>query len=115
MKPMTRIVLVGAAALGLLGMAGTAQARNDVYWSVGVGAPGVAIGVGNAPPMVYTPPIYVRPRPVYVAPPPAYYYQPAPVYYGPPVVVRPGRGYYRGQRHWRRWHHRHHHRDWDDD
>ena len=46
MKTLSRIVLVGATALGL---AGTAQARSDVYWSVGVGAPGVAIGVGNVP------------------------------------------------------------------
>ena len=40
------------AAAGLLGAAGMAQAR-DVYWNVGVGGPGISVGVGNAP--VYEP------------------------------------------------------------
>ena len=103
MNKTQRILLAGAVALGTLGAAGVAQARNDVYWSVGVGSPGVALGVGNVPPVYVAPqpvyvapqpvyvapqPVYVRPRPVYVAPP-AYYaprvvYRPAPVYYGPP-------------------------------
>lgn len=102
MKTLSRIVLVGATALGLLGLAGTAQARSDVYWSVGVGAPGVAIGVGNVPSFGYAPPVYVQPAPIYVAPQPVYVapasyyapprviYRPAPVYYGP-------RGHHRGR------------------
>jgi hypothetical protein len=80
-----------------------AQARSDVYFSVGAQvAPGVSIGVSNAPayyppvyvqpaPVYYAPPVYVRPAPVfvpaptyYVRPAPVYYVQPAPVYYGPP-------------------------------
>ena len=82
-------------ALALMVGAGAAQARSDVYWSVGVGAPGVALGVGNA-------------APVYYAPQPPVYYAPPPVVYAPPAM-----GYYQGGG----WGHRHHHhrhgrRDW---
>lgn len=73
------------AAMAVIGIAGGllaqgAQAR-DVYWSVGVGAPGAQVVMGNAP-------VYVAPvaPPVVVVRPPAYY-RPAPVYYGPPPVV----------------------------
>ncbi len=101
------VAMAGAAAalaVAALGFAGAAQARDDVYWSVGVGSPGVSVNVGNAFP-VYTPaPVYVQPAPVYYQPAPVYvrpapvYYQPAPVfvqprpYYGPPqvVYVQPG-------------------------
>ena len=109
-----------ALAVAALGFAGAAQARDDVYWSVGVGSPGVSVNVGNAFP-VYTPaPVYVQPAPVYYQPAPVYvrpapvYYQPAPVfvqprpYFGPPqvVYVQPG------NRHgW----HKKHGRDHDDD
>ena len=97
------LAVAGAVALAAVGTA--AQARN-VYWSVGVNAaPGVAIGVGNAP--VYAPaPVYAAPQPVYMAPQPVYvapqpvYVAPAPVYYG--YGYRPYyRGYYRGHGHWR--------------
>ena len=69
----------GAVAFGALFAATSASARGDVSWSIGVGVPGVAVGVGG----------------------PAYY--PAPVYYAPPAYYAP-RGYYRHHRH-----HRHHH------
>lgn len=95
-------------ALAALMAAGTAQARGDVYWSVGVNSPGVALGVANAPPvyvapapvyMAPPPPVYMAPRPVYYGPPPAYY-APRPVYrVAPPVVVVPGYGYGYGHRH----------------
>ena len=62
MKTMQRMLATGLLAAGALGAVGVAQAR-DVYWSVGVGSPGVSVGVGNVPPA---------------------YYGPAPVYYGPP-------------------------------
>src|SRR5690606_37863796 len=45
-----------ALGLGLLAGAGVAQARSDVYWSVGIGVPGVVVGAGNAAPVYYTPP-----------------------------------------------------------
>ena len=75
-----------------------AQAR-DVSWSVGIGAPGVSVGVSNgygyAPPAYVAAPVYHYPPPVYVQPPPVYY-APRPVYYAPPVVYAPRPNYYRG-------------------
>ena len=116
MKTMQRILATGLLAAGALGAAGVAQARSDVYWSLGVGGPGVAVGVGNAP--------YYAPQPVYVAPPPVYvrprpdYMAPEPYYYAPRPVYRPAPGYYyRGHGHHHRhdkWRHRHRDRDWDD-
>lgn len=100
-------------AVAAMGFAGAAQARDNVTFSVGVGLPGVAVGVTNAYP-VYAQPVYVQPAPVYVEPAPVYY-QPQPVYvqprvyYGaPPVVyVPPGRRY--------GWYKHHGHGDHDDD
>ena len=97
-------VASAGVALALMAGAGTAQARSDVYWSVGVGAPGVVMGVGHAAPMYYAPP-----PPVYYAPPPAVYVPPRPVYYAPPPPV-----YYRGHdHHWRGYHHHDRHRGHD--
>lgn len=93
----------GTLAAGALLGAASANA-NGVNWSVGINAPGVAIGVA-APPVYYAPaPVYYNPPPVYYRPAPPVYYRPAPVYYGPPAAVYygPGRGYNR----------HHHHRDW---
>ena len=98
-------VLAGAAAtlaIAAMGFAGAAQARDNVYWSVGVGTPGAVVNVGNVG-SVYQPPVYVRPQPVYVAPAPVYYQprpvyvQPAPVYYAPQPVYyeRPHRRHHR--------------------
>jgi len=101
----------GAVAAGALFTAVSANARGDVSWSLGISAPGVAVGVA-APPVYYAPPppVYYRPAaPVYYAPPPVYY-RPAPVYYAPaPAYYGPPRGYYRhhghghghGHGHWR--------------
>ena len=82
---------VATLALAALGTATVAQARSDVYFSLGANiGPGVNLGVYNAP---YYPQQYVQ-RPVYVQPQP-YYYQPAPVYYEPePVYVQPQSYYY---------------------
>ena len=128
MTSLHRILATGLIAAGALGAAATAQARNDVFWSVGVGAPGVSVGIGNAPayyppqpvyaapqpvymapqPVYVAPqPVYVRPRPVYVAPPQVYYAPvPRPIYYAPPAPLQ--RPYYgpgwRGQRHGERHH-----------
>lgn len=109
------VAMAGAAAalaVAALGFAGAAEARDDVYWSVGVGTPGVAVNVGNAYP-VYTPaPVYVQPAPVYYQPAPVYvrpapvFVQPRPYYYGPPQVVYVQPGHRHG------WHKKH---DRDDD
>ncbi len=100
-------------ALASAGAASVAQARSDVYFSIGANvAPGVTFGVSNAP--VYYPPVYVQPAPVYYAPapvyyapPPAVYVRPAPVYYGAPVYYsRPDfpRPHHRHwKQHGRRW------------
>lgn len=103
--------LVAALAVAGALVTGAAQARDNVYWSIGINAPldpyGASIGttISNGP-------VYVRPAPVYYPAPPVYYapppvvYRPAPVYYVPPPVYVGG-GYYDG---WH--HHRHHHRGW---
>jgi hypothetical protein len=99
------LALAGAAAtlaVAALGFAGAAQARDNVSFSVGIAAPGVAVGVTNAYP-VYQQPVYVQPAPVYYQPAPVYY-QPRPVYVRPaPVYVVPQPVYY-GPRHGHRRH-----------
>lgn len=105
---------VAGVALALLAGAGAAQARSDVYWSVGVGVPGVVVGASNAPsyssyssysyytppPVYYTPPpppVYYTSPPVYYAPPPPVYYTPRPSYHHRPPAHH-WRGEYRGGR-----------------
>ncbi len=78
-----------ALALAAMSFAGSAHARDDLSWSVGVGAPGMSLNVSNAGPM-YMQPVYVQPEPVYYQPRPVYvrpapvYMQPLPVYYARP-------------------------------
>lgn len=88
-----------ALAVAAMGFAGAAQARDDVYWSVGVGSPGVSVNVGNAQPVYSQPaPVYYQPAPVYVQPAPVYY-QPRPVYVRPaPVYFAPQPVYYEQRR-----------------
>lgn len=102
--------VMAACALAAIGFTASAQARDNVYWSVGVGSPGVSVGVTNARPVfaqpVYAQPVYVQQQPVYVQPRPVYV-QPEPVYVQPrpyyvqqePVYVVPER------HHWHRSHH----------
>jgi hypothetical protein len=95
------LALAGAAAtlaVAAMGFAGAAQARDNVSFSVGIGVPGVQVGVTNAYP-VYQQPVYVQPAPVYYQPAPVYYPRPVyvvpqPVYYGRPHGHRHGGGYY---------------------
>lgn len=89
-----RFAAIGAVALASLGAASVAQARSDVFFSLGANiAPGVTLGVSNARPY-YAPSVYVQPAPVYYQPAPVYY-QPAPVYYEPqPVYYEPQPVYY---------------------
>lgn len=97
-----------SAAVVAAGLAASAGAHaQNVSWSVGFGAPGVAVGVSNAPyypvynqpvysgypAQYYAPqPVYVRPAPVYVRPAPVYV-QPVPVGWGHRHHARP---YYPG-------------------
>ena len=96
-------VLAGVAAtlaIAAMGFAGTAQARDNVYWSVGVGTPGVGVNVGNVG-SVYQPPVYIQQQPIYVEQEPVYY-QPRPVFVRPaPVYYAPQPVYYERPRHWR--------------
>lgn len=71
----TKSLAAVALALGAIVAASSAQARSDVYFSIGVQVPGVYVQ-----PM----PVYVQPMPVYVQPRP--YYAPAPHFYAPAPV-----------------------------
>jgi ABC-type sugar transport system substrate-binding protein len=96
-------------ALAALGTASVAQARSNVFFSIGANvAPGVTLGVSNAPyyPAVYPAATYYAPAPVYYQPAPVYY-EPAPVYYQPAVYVAP-----RVVTYVRPYGHRHHGRHW---
>lgn len=119
----TRMLGVAALAAATWGLGTTAaHARgDDVYWSIGVSSPGVAVGVSNAPPPRH---VVVQPQPVVIhQPAPVVIHQPYP--YVRPVVVQPRPVVYPGwgygprwddryeRRHWKH-HHRHHDR-WDDD
>lgn len=135
MKTCRSIFLRGVAAVGglLVLAASSAVSAREVYWSVGIGSPGVQLGVSNAPPVLHhrrvvPPPVYYSaPHAVYYsAPPPVYYYppqvysQPQTFYYAPPQVVYQPAPYYvqqpsvtlpHGQLGWPRHYWRHDH--WD--
>ena len=70
LNPVRILAATGVVALAAVGTA--AQARDNVYWSLGVqAAPGVSLGVGNVRPVYVAPaPVYVAPAPVYLAPAP---------------------------------------------
>jgi hypothetical protein len=103
------IAKAGAAALVLAaaGTASVAQARDNVYFSIGANvAPGVAIGASNYAPRYYAPaPVYYSPAPVYYEPA-LVYYEPAPVVWGPRPVYYGGVQYY-----WSPQRHRHYYID----
>ena len=73
MKRLTSLKSLAAVALALGALAGAsaAQARDDVYFSVGVRTPGVYL---------QSTPVYVQPAPVYVQP--RVVYVPEPVHHG---------------------------------
>jgi hypothetical protein len=107
-----------AAVVLALAAAGAASARGSVSFAIGANvAPGVSIGVTNAPYYsapyyggYYAAPVYA-PAPVYMAPQPVYYSSPV-VYYETmpgfaPVFVNGGywwggHRYYRNGGHWMR-------------
>lgn len=115
-----------AALIATLALAGSlasagAQARDNIYWSIGIQAPlqaGVSLGTvfSNAPvyqaaPVIYAEPVY-QPAPVWVQPAPVMY-APSPRYvslpvYAPQRIVYEPRGPWRGHgRHYRRHHDEH--------
>jgi len=103
--------VMSAGAWAASAVVSEAEARDNVYWSIGIQSPGVAVGVANAPPVVYGPPAYyyqprpvvVYPRPVVVAPQPIYYYD----------DYRPR--HWKKDRHWHKGHgHGHGRGRWDD-
>jgi hypothetical protein len=84
-------LLIAAGAWALSGAASTAQARDNVQWSIGLHSPGVTVGVSNGPSVVYGYPSYgypvYDPRPVVVYPRPVVIHRPVvvhsyPVYHG---------------------------------
>ena len=79
-------LLAAAIAIGALAAASAAQARSDVFLSIGLNAP-----YGYVQPA----PVYVQPAPVYVQPQPVYY-ESAPVYYQPQPVYDVNRHQRRG-------------------
>lgn len=93
MMKISRSAFVKAAAaagvaLAAMGTVTVAEARSNVFFSVGANiAPGVTLGVSNYG-YGYAAPVYVQPAPVYYQTAPVYY-QPAPVYYQPSVYVAP--------------------------
>ncbi|WP_048441880.1 hypothetical protein [Caenimonas sp. SL110] len=100
----TSFVKAAAVALVVAGAAGAANARSNVYFSIGANiAPGVVIGASNGyyPPTYssYVQPVYSVPAPTYYAPTyyaptyyePTYYVRPAPVVYAPRYYSRPHR------------------------
>ncbi len=113
--PSRKIAKVMAATALLIGVAGfVSSARADnIHWSIGLGSPGVTIGMTNARPL----PIFVQPQPYYGQPSPVYmhpgviYTQQVPIYVQPAPIYRSGwaqqgRGHGMGQRHDRRSGHR---------
>ncbi len=62
--------LLAMAGLAAVTWGSSAHAHgDDIVWSVGVGSPGVQLGVTNAPPAVVHRPVLVAPQPVYLRAP----------------------------------------------
>lgn len=133
------LAALAASAWALSTAATQAHARDNISWSIGIGSPGVAVGVSNYPPVYGNAyPVYEQRYPVYEERYPVYEER-RPIYQRPivverrPVVVYPQpiyvqpRPYYRsnwgygprwGDREYGRGHRGHGHRggrDWDDD
>lgn len=121
-SPWARGMALASLAAGAWALStGMSQAHaSDVYWSIGVGGPGVRISASNAPAPVARPPVNVYPaavypaavypapvypanvypaRPVVVATAPQYVVTQPVVVMQPPVVVAPPRVVYRPHRH----------------
>jgi hypothetical protein len=119
-RPWARALAVLSLAAGAWALSGTAQARDNIHWSIGVHSPGVSVGVSNAPTVVYSYPsygypVYHEPRPVVVYPRPVVVHPRPVVVHSYPVYAQPHPHWHghRGHKHGHRKHHRGH-RDWHD-
>jgi hypothetical protein len=83
-RSVSALVAAACLALAALGGTGAAQAQN-VQWSIGIGGPGVHVGVSGGPP------VYMSGYPVYEAQPRVIYVQPSPVYVVPRYYRERGR------------------------
>lgn len=117
-RTVAKVMAAAALLIGVAAYSTSAQA-NNVDWSIGLGSPGVTIGMTNARPL----PVYVQPQPyhgqrgsVFVHPG-AVYSQQVPIYVQPrPVYLqgwsgqgRPhGKGHQHDRRHDKRGHGRGH-------
>jgi len=118
------LLSLAAGAWALSGIASQAQARDSVYWSIGINSPGVHVGVSNAPTVVYSYPSYgypvYSPRPVVVYPRPVVVHPPPVVVHSYPVYQHPRQWRHdRPPKHWhkhgyKRGHGHRGHRGWDD-
>jgi hypothetical protein len=112
-----RGLAVLALSAGAWALSGTAHARDNIHWSIGINSPGVSVGVSNAPTVVYSYPsygypVYYEPRPVVVYPRPVVVHPRPVVVHSYPVYGHPQWHGHRGHKHWKK-HHRGH-RHWDD-
>jgi len=97
---------VATLAVAATCFAGAVQARDNVYWSVGVGTPGSVVNVGNVGSIYQQPqPMYIQPQPVYVQPAPVYYQQ-RPVFVQPQAVYGVPQPIYYDRPHGWKKHHR---------
>lgn len=71
MKRLSKPLLAAAVVVAGLAASTAAQARSDVFVSIGFGGP---VGYGQPAPVYVQPaPVYMQPRSVYVQPAPVYY------------------------------------------
>jgi hypothetical protein len=108
---------LAVAAVGAAGLAatGAAQARSDVFWSIGINLPPIGTVISNAPGYHHypAPAVVYAPPPVVYAPPPRVVYRHAPVVVQAPPY-RHGHGHWKHRGHDRgddRWDRRHDRRD----
>lgn len=111
-RSFARAMAATALLIGVLAYSASARADN-IYWSIGLGLPGVTIGMTNARPL----PVFVQPQPYYAQPAPVFVH-PAVVYVqSAPIYVQPrqhGKGYKHDRRHDNRGHGRGHGRGYGD-
>jgi hypothetical protein len=90
-RSFTKAMAATALLIGVVAYSASARADN-VYWSIGLGSPGVTIGMTNARPL----PIFVQPQPYYGQPSPVFmhpgaiYSQQVPIYVQPRPVYQQG-------------------------